>query len=260
MNRLVLVIIVAVAAFTAAFYSTSTDRKNNSDHLSSGNSFAVLELFTSEGCSSCPPADRLLPELVKISPNIIPLSFHVDYWDRLGWKDPFGDAAYSDRQRDYGERFHLDGVYTPQLVVNGEQELVGSDRQKAEQAIQNSLHEQPKVSISINNLTKQNEKMSAEIELTGGLKNVVINFAVVQKHATTNVKAGENKGASLSHNNVVRSFIQEAAQSKINIDLAFPKGLAEDNWQLIIYAQQKNDLKIIGVAVYKPQLSLPTPD
>ena len=91
----------------------------------------VLELFTSEGCSSCPLADNLLPQLASLDAAVIPLSFHVDYWNRLGWKDPFSSAAFSDRQREYGQHFNSDGVYTPQLVVNGEYEMVGSDRRKA---------------------------------------------------------------------------------------------------------------------------------
>src|SRR5215472_2525698 len=97
-------------------------------------SFAVLELFTSEGCSSCPPADRLLPQLAN-DPNIIPLSFHVDYWDRLGWKDSFSNSEFSDRQKEYAKRFRLSSIYTPQLVVNGEFEMVGTNRSSAEAAI-----------------------------------------------------------------------------------------------------------------------------
>ena len=85
---------------------------------------AVLELFTSEGCSSCPSADRLLPQLAKLDSNIIPLSFHVDYWNRLGWTDPFSSSEYSERQRSYASHLKLESVYTPQLVVNGEYELV----------------------------------------------------------------------------------------------------------------------------------------
>src|SRR5258705_2813519 len=81
---------------------------------------AVLELFTSEGCSSCPPADNLLPELTKLDSGIIPLSFHVDYWNRLGWTDPFSNPDYSDRQRKYADHWRLESVYTPELVINGE--------------------------------------------------------------------------------------------------------------------------------------------
>src|SRR5436190_6580011 len=124
MKWLLLVVISAFAVFGIA-KKNSFDKKENNSSRKTYSSFAVLELFTSEGCSSCPPADRLLPQLASTNPNIIPLSFHVDYWDHLGWKDPFSNAEFSDRQRLYAGQFHLESIYTPQLIVNGEYELVG---------------------------------------------------------------------------------------------------------------------------------------
>ena len=107
-------------------------KKNDLGKKGSGpesfNSFALLELFTSEDCSSCPPADRLLPQLASLDPNIIPLSFHVDYWNNLGWKDPFSSSEFSQRQQNYGRHFNLESIYTPQLVINGEFELLFGSR------------------------------------------------------------------------------------------------------------------------------------
>lgn len=91
---------------------------------------AVVELFTSEGCSSCPPADKLLRTIQAESKDVYVLSYHVDYWDRLGWKDPFSQAAFTERQRDYAQQFNLESIYTPQVVINGVKEFVGSDEQR----------------------------------------------------------------------------------------------------------------------------------
>jgi len=97
----------------------------------------VLELFTSQGCSSCPPADALLEEIREQykGENVFVLSYHVDYWNRLGWKDPFSDEKYSDYQRIYGQQFNSRSIYTPQLVVNGSEHFTGSNRYKADVAL-----------------------------------------------------------------------------------------------------------------------------
>jgi hypothetical protein len=96
----------------------------------------LIELFTSEGCSSCPPADRLLEKLAaENNDKVYVLSFHVDYWNYIGWKDPFSQARFSQRQRNYARQFSLESIYTPQMVVNGVAEFVGSDEQKLRAAI-----------------------------------------------------------------------------------------------------------------------------
>src|ERR1700692_1255787 len=104
----------------------------------------LVELFTSEGCSSCPPADALLRELngktTSSGQLIVGISEHVTYWNNLGWTDPFSASAYTDRQNSYGSRFHLDSVYTPQVVVNGEQQVLGSDRNAVLRAVRETDH------------------------------------------------------------------------------------------------------------------------
>jgi hypothetical protein len=214
-------------------------------------SVAVLELFTSEGCSSCPPADNLLPQLAKLDSNIIPLSFHVDYWNRLGWTDPFSSREFSERQRKYGEQFHLEGVYTPQLVINGEYELVGSNRSSATSTIKKVLTEKAAVKINIDEVKQNGNKLFVTCSAEGDLKKNDLLVALVQKQAVMNVKAGENSGAKLSHTNVVRSFAKQAASQKTSFNLEMPSDITDDNWQLIIYAQQKNDLKITGATEYR---------
>jgi hypothetical protein len=257
MKWILIIIFLGLAVF-------EVDKKINSGskghHLKkSFRSFAILELFTSEGCSSCPPADRLLPQLASTDASVIPLSFHVDYWDRYGWKDPFSNSSFTDRQRDYAKQFKLESIYTPQLVINGEYELVGSNRSSAEADIKKLLAENAPLQLTIEDVKREGDKISVSCHLAGNLENCDLLAAVVQKYAEVNVKAGENHGAKLSHTNVVRSFLKLPAKEKMDIQLRVPADIVKDNsssekqnWQLIIYAQQRDDLKIIGATVYNP--------
>ena len=213
---------------------------------------ALLELFTSEGCSSCPPADNLLPQLAKLDSGVIALSFHVDYWNRLGWTDPFSKSEFSERQREYSRQFSLESIYTPQLVVNGEYEFVGSSRGKAEETIKKVLKEKTLVRINIDNVTINENKLNFIVHAEGDWKKTDLVAALVQKNAMMNVKAGENSGAKLSHTNVVRYFKKQAAAEKTGFELEIPAGLDANNWQLIVFAQQKSDLKITGAVLYNP--------
>src|SRR5271155_5177976 len=166
----------------------------------------LLELFTSEGCSSCPPADRLLEILDEKQPvagaDLIVLSEHVDYWDRLGWKDPFSSSLFTARQQDYTNRYNLDGVYTPQLVVDGRYGLVGSDGREASSAILRAMRER-KVPISISNVSHDGNQVTAHIELHAdqSLKGErgVLYVAIADNRAESEVSRGENAGRSLAH-------------------------------------------------------------
>jgi hypothetical protein len=160
--------------------------------------FAVVELFTSEGCSSCPPADRLLADLAR-KPGVYALEFHVDYWNSLGWRDPYSAAAYSDRQRAYG-----DDVYTPQMVVNGTNVFVGSNRARAEAAIASALVTTARVS-----LTARVDGTRLIYRVIGAPDGARLCVAVVDAHRTTEVARGENAGRTLEHARVVRGFMSE---------------------------------------------------
>lgn len=250
MKWMVLVIIFSGLAVYGIMRKNNHDMQRTILPKKSFSSFAVLELFTSEGCSSCPPADRLLPQLANEDPDIIVLSFHVDYWDHLGWKDPFSNSEFSDRQKEYARKFKLESIYTPQLVINGEYELIGSNRSSAETDIRKLLKENAPVKLTIDEVKKENDKLSVSCHLEGDWQKSDLLAAVVQKHAETNVKAGENHGAKLSHTNVVREFIEQPAKEKMRFEIPVPNEIGEDNWQLIMYTRQKNDLKITGVGVY----------
>jgi hypothetical protein len=251
--RLLFVIIIVTSLIGLSFVSkTKGPDKKNIPVTGSYVPVAVLELFTSEGCSSCPSADNLLPQLVKLDSNIIALSFHVDYWNRLGWTDPFSNPDYSERQWEYVKQLNLESAYTPQLVVNGENELVGSNRDKAEQAINKALKEKAKIRLAIDDVKMSSDKISFAVLAEGDLKKTDLLAALVQKNATMKVKAGENSGVTLSHLNVVRVLSRQMAADKSTFEIELPANLAKDNWQLIVYAQQKNDLKITGAVLYQP--------
>ncbi len=229
-------------------------KKNNQQKEVQGrsgslDSFAILELFTSEGCSSCPPADRLLPQLASLDSNIVPLSFHVDYWNNLGWKDPFSNAQFSARQQEYGKRFNLESIYTPELVINGEYELVGSNRTAAEADIKKSLKQNSIVRIIVEEVKNLPGKLEVSCNITGSWQQCDLVAAIVQKHAEISVKAGENHGAILSHTNVVRAFLEQPAHQLMKFDVEIPNDLSNDNAELIVYTQEKSSRKITGAAV-----------
>ncbi|MEP6951194.1 MAG: DUF1223 domain-containing protein, partial [Ginsengibacter sp.] len=167
-------------------------------------SVAVLELFTSQGCSSCPAADRLLGSYTS-KENVIALSFHVDYWDRLGWKDPFSSKTFTERQYNYASALRAE-VYTPQLVVNGQSEMIGSEESKISAAVNKILAQEPNANLSIKTAKPENGQVSINFITSGNTGNSILNIALVQKKATTEIKAGENGGATLTNYNVVRNF------------------------------------------------------
>jgi len=254
--RILSVIIIVASLIGLSFVSKNKPNSKKMEKRTITGSYdpvAVLELFTSEGCSSCPSADNLLPQLAKLDSNIIPLSFHVDYWNRLGWTDPFSSNEYSERQREYVRQLNLQSAYTPQLVVNGEYELVGSNRRGAESAIKKALQERSLLSLSITDVTFDNSKVRFTVNAVGEIKKTNLLAVLVQKKAVMNVKAGENSGATLSHINVARAFSSQKTEAKNEFKLELPKNIASDNWQLIVYSQQTNDLKITGAAQYNPK-------
>lgn len=171
-----------------------------------GSGIAIIELFTSEGCSSCPAAERLLGEIAaEGKSNIFTLEYHVDYWNYLGWKDEFSSAEYSKRQREYSGFIPSSSIYTPQAVVNGSREFVGSDKSALQSAITQALktNEANKVKVETK---RANASVKVAYSISGALTGKVLHVALLQKNAVTNVRRGENNGRKLMHTNVVRAF------------------------------------------------------
>jgi len=214
--------------------------------------FAVVELFTSEGCSSCPPADALVAAVQKQDKDlpVYVLAFHVDYWDRLGWKDAFSDARYSERQKEYAEWLHLSSIYTPQVVVNGQKEFVGSDAGALHRAISNGLEATPAAQLTLSNVRLSGGKLGWQAHTSGAGAggNLRLVVAVVEHDASTRVLGGENGGKTLSHVQIVRGFDRVPVNGKGDAAgrLDWPEGMSASGGELIAFLQDARDGKIVA--------------
>jgi hypothetical protein len=212
--------------------------------------FAVVELFTSEGCSSCPPADQLVARIQqedKDQPVYI-LAFHVDYWDRQGWKDAFSDTRYTQRQNRYASWLNLQSIYTPQIVVNGRQEFVGSQENTLRSAIHSGLEQTPGALLTLSEVGLDQGKVRWRYEVKNAVANSSLIVALVQRSATTDVKAGENSGRTLSHVQIVRNFSSTAIGTGANGNgsLSLPQGLATGDEELIAFVQYDDNGQIVA--------------
>lgn len=213
----------------------------------------LLELFTSQGCSSCPPADRVLQSLIeegaKTGSPVIGLSFHVDYWDYLGWKDPFGNAAFSQRQRNYARALRSN-VYTPQLVINGKRELVGSYASRVKEQVKQARLQKPSHQVGFEWKLAENQKnVQVDFTVLGDLQNKVMNLALVEKGLQVQIKRGENGGRTLPYDNVVRQFdTQPLKAAQGSLQLSIPEGLDLQKSSLVLYVQDANSLEVLGAS------------
>ena len=263
MQRMRLELVVACAALalsTSGGLSSATrlGQASQQDKTPAAGQHALLvELFTSEGCSSCPPADDLLRTIdgkhTKDGTLIVGVSEHVTYWDHGGWKDPFDSDAITARQTQYSERFHLDSPYTPQMVVNGKVQLVGSDGKALLQALGDA--QQQAAMVKIVSAKIEGGAVVMNVSVTGELpKHGADLFAVMAQDETTmNVTAGENKGRTLVNAAVARTF-QKAARIKstgeIAVRIPLPgdlKATPESRRHLIVWAQEPDLGPVLGV-------------
>jgi hypothetical protein len=214
----------------------------------------VVELFTSEGCSSCPPADLVLQRLESgvgvPGAYVIALGEHVTYWDRLGWKDRFSADVFTKRQEDYTWQFRTDSAYTPQMIVNGQAEFVGSDEQRARREILKAVQAPTaKVDLAITG-DMINIKATG---LPAGAKDADVLLAITESRLDTDVQHGENGGLKLRHTGVVRSIASVgridnpkdgnyAAQAHYHLDPSWKP----ENLKLVVFLQSRKTKKIWG--------------
>ncbi|MEO5941817.1 MAG: DUF1223 domain-containing protein [Ferruginibacter sp.] len=247
------VLIISAVAFKCSEKEVKMD-DNKSISVGQFEPVAVIELFTSQGCSSCPPADHLLAQTIneakKKGTKIFALSFHVDYWNRLGWADPFSTKEYSERQSEYASQMQHGSVYTPQMVVNGSTEFVGSDGSRLQKALSASLNTKTEAGFKTLTATLQNnEAPKVKFSLEGDYKGCKINFALVALSETTSIKRGENGGITLTNENVVRQFISKTAMPDGEINFSEKPLPVNGNVAIIAYLQRSSDMKIIGASM-----------
>ncbi len=202
----------------------------------------VVELFTSQGCSSCPPADALIHEIAHdpaLRGRVIPLAFHVDYWDQLGWRDPFSSAEWSQRQARYSAAMHLSSSYTPQAVVGGKRELVGSNRSALNAALEAASNVKPAGVVTLS-VRREGNALIATIQATVPAGDDLF-LAVTEDDITTKVSHGENAGRTLTNDAIVRRLVRVApGQSTVSIPV-------EPTWRnltVVAFVQDRNTLAI----------------
>jgi hypothetical protein len=219
----------------------------------------LVELFTSEGCSSCPPADDLLRKLDGLKTDhgqvIVALSEHVTYWNRLGWADPFSSEIFTQRQNNYSDRFHLDSVYTPQVVVNGDREVLGSDRAAILTAV-NVQSGMSKATLKIDSVVPDNGGLIVTYEATGvsPADKLQLFAALADDMDSTEVPRGENAGRVLKHVAVVRSLVSFGAlQTGPPATMRFPASARGDRkpgaaMRIVLFAQSAGQGQVLATA------------
>jgi hypothetical protein len=227
--------------------------KNN---LPKNKPIVLVELFTSEGCSDCPSADRVLARLENEQPNadaeIITLALHVDYWDRLGWKDQFSSNLYSERQKGYADKYKLNSVYTPQMVVDGQKEFVGSNFGAAQNSISEAAKNK-KAPVELITGTNQNQNLKIKISDLPAHEDSYVWLVIAEDNLRTDVKGGENGGKTLPHASVVREMKLIGEISSIDktfetaTDYQFQPGWNKENLKFVVFAQGKDTKKVYGV-------------
>jgi hypothetical protein len=222
----------------------------------------IVELFSSEGCSSCPPADVVLRELERSQPTpgaeVIGLELHVDYWNYLGWQDPFSSDVYTARQRAYADAFGQRGVYTPQMIVDGQTEFVGSEKGAAKRAIAVAA-KAPKAKVQ---LTRAGDRVSVTVgALPETSEMASVWLAITEQGLHTAVPRGENAGSTLTHGPVVRRLKKLGTIARGTTgpafagesDVAVEASWKRENLRAVAFVQRHKTIQILGVGAISLQ-------
>ncbi len=246
-------LIASVALLPTSF----AKRVATPEESAAGSKVVLVELFTSEGCSSCPPADILLQKINGTQTDagqlIVGISEHVTYWNSLGWSDPFSSRVYTDRQSAYKASFGLDDVYTPQMVINGAEQIVGSDRSGLLRALQKESRRASTVSLRILSTSLAGTSLTVNFSAKGegSIHSADLIAVLTDDVDQTSVLRGENSGKTLSHVAVARSIarvakLQFATDQSIQIQIP-PSFRPSQGHHVILFAQASRNGSVLGV-------------
>ena len=226
--------------FSLFLFTSSTEPKKP---------FVVVQLFTSQGCSSCPPADALIEKIKDEykDQNVFVMSYHVDYWDRLGWKDPFSQREFTELQYEYAEQFRERRVYTPQIVMNGKEHFVGSNSSKLRSKIKNYLKLQAENTLTFTKTADDEGNTVLNYEVDGKLRKKKVKLAFVLENSVTEIKRGENSNRTLSNSNIVlqESILELNDENKGSVIIP-SLDTGKGNKILLIAFVQNEKLQITG--------------
>jgi len=247
--HLKLVLAVLLVLLGAAFFLRPATPASGA-----ANRTVLVELFTSDGCSSCPPADELLAhlrqDLAAKNIQVVPLGFHVDYWNSLGWKDRFSSADFSHRQEQYARRLNLDGPYTPQMVVDGEQEFVGSNAGQAQRAISNAAGRPELATVKLSPVGA--DQLSIDVKAPATAGDAAVLLAITEDNLATKVGSGENNGHTLRHAAVVRELRSlgrlRDGGFQASVPIKLDKDWKREDLRAVVFVQQGDAGKIQGAA------------
>ncbi|MEM8845978.1 MAG: DUF1223 domain-containing protein [Bacteroidota bacterium] len=256
-------IIIPAVAFLGmvfmAFYTAKLEEKavskieNQEEVVGTYPSVVVVELFTSQGCSSCPPADVLLEKVKTQYPNdVFALSYHVDYWNYIGWEDPFSHARYTKRQSYYNQKLGYRGNYTPEAIVNGKEHFVGSSSGQMYSKIDKYKDQRAQNQIALSNVNRKGNSISFDYEIDGDISDKTLRAVLVLDERTTSVKRGENRNRVLKNSNiVVAESYNELNLSKGSGSITVPSLVRQNEKTTLMLLTENDVLDITGATKIK---------
>ncbi len=257
------IFLLSLVALSASVHRSAFRSEQMATKPGTSQTPVVVELFTSEGCSSCPPADAILARLASLQnvpgAEVIALEEHVDYWDHLGWTDPFSSREYTIRQEAYGQSFDTGSVYTPQMIVDGYTEFIGSREPQVRQAIAKAAARmKTRVTLAFTAQGDAHADVTVHVDKLSGATPgdaVEVFMAITESKLHSAVTRGENAGEDLHHSPVVRTLKKigvargaEETSFSATPDLKIESNWKRENLQAIVFVQERKSRRILGAA------------